>query len=184
MVGTMRASGRRFGRGPALVVLAAVLVVTGLPAEAQTPPSSGTADDLLVSDPDGQVFGDRSLLPAPGEEPAGDEVVALRTATTRTFETDVPGVFVTEQFAAPVNVEAGEGWVPIDPTLEAEGDSWANTADRVDVAVAGTADAEELAAVTLPAGASVGFALDGAVGVEADVDGDTAVFTDATTAST
>src|SRR5690606_34384809 len=82
------------------------------------PPSSGTADDLLVSDPDGQVFGDRSLLPAPGEEPAGDEVVALRTATTRTFETDVPGVFVTEQFAAPVNVEAGEGWVPIDPTLE------------------------------------------------------------------
>jgi len=37
------------------------------------------------------VFGDRSLIPAAGEEPAGDEVVSARTATSRTFETAVPG---------------------------------------------------------------------------------------------
>ena len=82
----MRGSGR--GRFSLLAgTLVAVLLVAGLPAEAQDP-----APDSAGPPPaDNFVFGDRSLIPAAGEEPAGDEVVSARTATSRTFETAVPG---------------------------------------------------------------------------------------------
>lgn len=120
------------------------------------------------------------MVPGPGETPTGDEVVELRTATTRTYETDLAGVYVTRQWATPVNVDTGDGWEPIDPTLEPAGDDgYTNTADRVDVTVAATADDPQLATVELASGASVGFSLDDAAAVDADVDGDTAVFADA-----
>lgn len=79
--GRSRRDGRRsLWRGPVLALLAAVLVVTGLPAEAQAPRGPGTAEVPVVVDPEGRVFADRTLLPAPGEVPTG--------ATTRSGRTE------------------------------------------------------------------------------------------------
>lgn len=158
-----------------VMVVLAVLGSTGFPAVAQTPP-----DPVEPAPGAGtNVFGDLGLLPDPGQAPTGEEVVSERTATTRTFETDLPGVWLTQQYPAPVNVRTANGWEPIDPTLEPVGDEFANALDAVEVSVAGTADADQLAGLTIPSGASVSFSLDGAAAVTADVDGDTAIYADA-----
>ena len=125
------------------------------------------------------MFGDRSLLPGPGESPSGEEVVAERTATTRTFETDIPGLWLTQQFAAPVNVAVGEVFEPIDPSLEPSSDGFANTLDSVEVTVADVADAASLGSLELPSGASAAFSLDGAAPSAAVVDGSVATYADA-----
>ena len=125
------------------------------------------------------MFGDRSVLPAPGEAPEGDEVVAERTETTRTFETDLPGVWLTQQYAAPVHVETAAGFEPIDPTLEPSADGYENILDSVDVSVADSADSEALGSLTLASGASVAFSLEDASSVPASVDGSVAEYEDA-----
>lgn len=167
------------GRATGAMVAALAMLLTGLPAVAQTPPDPSTTAGSAAAGPDGFVFGDRSLIPAAGEEPPGDEVVSERTATSRTFETDVPGVFLTQQYETAANVETAQGWEPIDTTLEPAVGGFVNALDAVEVSVAGSADDAKLAAVELASGVSAGFSLDGASSVEADVDGDTAVYVDA-----
>ena len=95
-------------------------------------------------------------------------MVDQRTATSRTYETSVPGVLVTQQHTAPINAETDDGWEPIDPTFEPDDDGYTNAVDRIDVAVAMEADADELGALSLPSGASVAFGLAGADAVEAE----------------
>lgn len=125
------------------------------------------------------MFGDRSLIPAAGEAPAGVEVVSERTATSRTFETEIPGVFVTESSLARINYREGGEWHEIDPTLTSDGGGgFENAADSTTISVAGDAAEETVASVELADGSSVGFGLDDAESSEAAVDGDTAVFED------
>lgn len=151
-----------------LAVSTMLVLLGGVPAVAQEgdPPSGD------------YVFGD-ALAPEDGEFPVGDEVVEARTETTRTYETEIPGVFSTEVSATPVNFQQNGDWVPIDASLvESEG-GFENAANSVQIDVADSADAETVAELTLPSSASVGFGIDDAEASEVAVDGDTATYEDA-----
>lgn len=64
-----------------------------------------------------------------GSNGRSDEIVALRTRTSRTFQTDF-GAMETEVFAGPIHFQANDGWRPIDNTLEARGAGFANRANE------------------------------------------------------
>lgn len=128
--------------------------------------------------PEEYVFGE-VLAPEDGEFPAGDELVEARTETTRTYETEIPGVFATEVSATPVNFQQNGDWVAIDASLvESEG-GFENAANSVHIDVADSADAETVAELTLPSSVSVGFGIDDAEASDVAVDGDTATYEDA-----
>lgn len=172
----MRGHGGRRLFGLVAVTLVGVLLVAGLPASAQAtdPDPSGPPPPV-----DGLVFGDRSLIPLAGTEPTGDEVVGERTATSRTFETEIPGVFVTESSLSRLNYRQGGAWRPIDSTLVADGDGgFENAADSTTISMADDAAESTVAEVELADGSSVGFGLDDADPTEPEVSGDTAVYDD------
>jgi len=95
------------------------------------------------------------------EAKAGDELVSLRTATTRTYATDTPGEFETKAFTEPVNYrDAAGAWHDIDTTLTKGGDgAWHSTAGPVKVTVAGAANAASLTNVELGGGLGIGWGL-------------------------
>lgn len=109
-----------------------------------------------------------------------DELVSARTEFSRTFATSLPGVFETVSSAAPLHFEGADGgWHRFDNDLEpAAGDVVAPAATDVPVAIATDASVSELVSVEPAEGVSVGFGLEGAAAVEAEVDGDTATFSD------
>jgi hypothetical protein len=109
----------------------------------------------------------------------GDEVVGLRTATSRTFATDLDGVMETVAWPSPVHFQepGGDGvWRAIDTDLVGEAGVLKPAASGLDVELAGEADAGVLASVSPGGGVSVGFGFDGAEGVAAVADGDTALY--------
>lgn len=161
------------GRRTFLALAAATFtVLAGLPP-------ARAAETARVTEPEPFVFGEiGDLLSAPGDEPAGEEVVEARTETTRTYETDIPGVFATEVSQTPLNYQVGEDWVPIDPTLVPTVDGFENAANEVQIEVADSADAETVAELSLP-GASVGFSIEGGEAGEPAVADDTATYENA-----
>ncbi|ANS79605.1 putative large secreted protein [Serinicoccus hydrothermalis] len=100
-------------------------------------------------------------LERPVLEP-GDEVIAQRTETSKTFVGEEPGLFETRVFTEPVHVATDEGWVDVDTELVGEGGRWVPQTSPVGVSLAGDAEDESLAQVDLEDGVSVGWGWSGA----------------------
>ena len=101
---------------------------------------------------------------APEDElalPPGVEIVSARQQRSRTFTTAEPGKFRTELFANPIHYADDAGALrPIDPSLHGTpGDHVTNTGDVVDVEIATSSGADQLASVDLPSGESVSFGM-------------------------
>jgi hypothetical protein len=147
------------------------MVLAGLPV-------ARAAETARATEPEPFAFGEiDNPLSGSGEEPAGDEVVEARTETTRTYETEIPGVFATVVSAAPINFEENGEWVPIDASLVPTEDGFENAANEVQIEVADSADAETVAELSLP-GASVGFGIEDAEATEPAVGDDTVTYQD------
>lgn len=93
---------------------------------------------------------------------AGEEVVAERTASSKTFATDEGGVFETRLFGAPVHFQDRGEWVEIDTDLvPAAGGRLESEANAFGLSVADEAGDPELVRVELGEGASVAWGIDG-----------------------
>lgn len=118
----------------------------------------------------------RVSTPAPApvkgfDRATSKEIVAERDARSRTYANE-DGTRTSEISTDPVNYRDAHGdWQPIDTTLVQDGDGWTNAADSVTLRLAGRADADELAGVTLPSGESFGYGLSGAASVPGRADG-------------
>ncbi|MFE1925258.1 polymorphic toxin-type HINT domain-containing protein [Streptomyces asoensis] len=99
------------------------------------------------------------------------EIVSERDADSRTYANE-DGTRTSEISTDPVNYRDRKGtWQPIDSGLVERDGGWANTADSVDLRLAGRADADQVASVTLPSGESFGYGLSGAAPVAGAADG-------------
>lgn len=97
-----------------------------------------------------------AAAPSGGDE---DELVDERTATTKTFTTDEPGVYRTEVYPEPVHFEADPGeWVEIDASIEPVADGFASDGTGAPVEVT-TGEGTTDVAVELADDASVAFSL-------------------------
>lgn len=114
--------------------------------------------------------------PAPAQVKGFDrgtskEIVSERDARSRTYANQ-DGTRTSEVSTDPINYQDVRGvWRPIDSELVEQQGGWANTADSVNLRLAGRADAAELATVTLPSGESFGYGLSGAASVAGTADG-------------
>ncbi|WP_156301918.1 DUF6531 domain-containing protein, partial [Streptomyces sp. e14] len=118
----------------------------------------------------------RVSTPAPApvkgfDRATSKEIVAERDARSRTYANE-DGTRTSEISTDPINYRDAHGdWRPIDTSLVQDGDGWTNAADSVTLRLAGRADADELAGVTLPSGESFGYGLSGAASVPGRADG-------------
>ncbi|MFE4643534.1 DNRLRE domain-containing protein, partial [Streptomyces sp. NPDC056730] len=91
-----------------------------------------------------------------------EEIVSERDAHSRTYA-NADGTETTELSTTPLHFRDRAGaWQTVDPALVASDGGWTGAAGSVDVRLAGRADAERLAAVTLPSGESFAYGLEGA----------------------
>ena len=182
------------------VLVVVALVFAGVPGRGPVPfaaalensaQSEGTAPDAGAAisatesgdvpqtqpAPEAEPAAERSDPAITPEAPPGEEIVHRRTATSRTFATATAEKFRTEVFANPIHYrnEAGK-WRRIDPRLVAEGSGVTNAADTVDVDIAESAHAEELAGVQLADGLGVAFGVRGAADVPGDADARSVTF--------
>jgi RHS repeat-associated protein len=120
---------------------------------------------------------DPPVSPGRGFEPGvSQELVSRREANRRTY-VNPDGTETTEVATQPLNFRAPDGtWQPIDSTLRRSGASWRNAAGAVEVQLADTADAAELARVSFDSGHALGFGLSGAVRSVPRITGDTATY--------
>ncbi|MFE1960115.1 polymorphic toxin-type HINT domain-containing protein [Streptomyces sp. NPDC059479] len=109
------------------------------------------------------------------------EIVSERGARSRTYA-NADGTETTELSTVPVNYKDDSGaWRPIDPSLvesDADDSAFSNTSDSVDIRIADRADADRLAALTLPSGESFAYGLDGAAAAQGSADGDRVSYSD------
>jgi hypothetical protein len=117
-------------------------------------------------------------LTADGGVEGGDELVDRRTESSRTYATDLPGVYQTVQWPRPVNFQDTTGaWQEIDASLSEGADGSLHTvASEASLTIADDASEENLVTVDLPAGGSIGFGVTDAATVAPVVDGATATF--------
>ncbi len=116
------------------------------------------ADSESIPEPEGPVAHDPVPSPAPG-----DEIVGLRTETTKTYATATPNELRVVAFSGPVHFKNGAGhWQEINDNLvvDAKGDAEPKAHGR-DARFAAKADADELAWLDLGAGRSVSYGLRG-----------------------
>lgn len=106
-------------------------------------------------------------------------MIAERTEFSRTFATDVPGVYRTVQSPTPLHFQDGSGaWQPVSTELAVAGDGLVPEATEHAIEIAATATDAELASIATPGGGSVAFGFDDGASVSALVDGATATFAD------
>jgi hypothetical protein len=138
-----------------IVMLLAVTILAGLvpgPALAQTAPDAGP--QAPSAEEPGGVW-----IP-------GTEVVAMRTATTRTYLGDHPGQYVDKMYTQAVNFKQGADWKPIDSTLgSSTSGRRKNKANTFSVSVADRSDSASVGELALDSEHSVGFAIDGGASV-------------------
>lgn len=142
-------------------------------ATASASPDGGRASDVDGAASEAEESPTPPVMRDPSpvrEAPPGTEIIARRTGTSRTYATEEAGRFRTEVFSRPIHYldEQGE-WQRIDPRLKPDGASVTNAADAVDVTIANTAEAAEIAAVELADGGRVAFGLRGATAASAEV---------------
>ncbi|GGS22538.1 polymorphic toxin-type HINT domain-containing protein [Actinokineospora fastidiosa] len=100
----------------------------------------------------------------------------LRGEYKRTYD-NPDGTQTSEYSSRPLNYRAPDGsWQPIDPALVRAGTGWSNTADQVDVGIAGSAGARRLATVRLPSGQEIAYGVRGARDVAGRADGSTVTY--------
>jgi RHS repeat-associated protein len=101
------------------------------------------------------------------DEKTSRELPSARGAHERVYD-NTDGTQTTEFSTDPVNYQRSDGsWAPIDTRLTPAGDGagWRNSADSVDLRLAATADAGQLARLTLDGGPMLSFGLAGAASV-------------------
>ncbi len=165
----VRSSGRRGIAVSLSLSLSLPLFLAGLPLAAD----AGDAGGPLPSSPPDSA-------PVEEAEPTV-EVLTERTETTKTFETDVPGVMVTDVYAEPVHFEDPDTgqMVEIDTTLEPTSDGGlVTTAVPVPIEIAAEANDGEMVTVDLGAGRSASFGVEGSAPAPAldSVAGETVTF--------
>lgn len=139
----------------------------------QEPQPTSTLE--LVDDPGlppGPLEG--PLLPVDQLDPAlRREVEELRTETSRTYDNG-DGTYSTEQFLDPVHVENADGsFDPIETDLEGRDGRLHQKRGKVDIFL-GDSGADELTTIKPTGDTELGYALEGAADVPAEVDGETA----------
>ncbi|HEV7973876.1 polymorphic toxin-type HINT domain-containing protein [Amycolatopsis sp.] len=112
------------------------------------------------------------------DQATSKELPESRGAHDRTYA-NTDGTETTEFSTDPINYRTESGtWSPIETALVAieNGTGWHNTADAVDVRLAPTADAPELATLAVDADHAVSYSLAGAAPAAARIDGSTATY--------
>lgn len=151
-------------QGPSLPARALLVGLSALLCASLVPGSPAAAAELPL----------QPAEPAPVAASAV-ELEELRTATTKVFSTEEPGVLEARTFAGPVHfLDDAGGWRDIDPTLvpsDVPG-VYEGAANSALVQIAGDASAPALGRVELDPEHSVEFGLQGAAPVLAEPVGD------------
>lgn len=112
----------------------------------------------------------------------GKEILARRTANTKTFAADLPGSYETKFFAEPVHFDDDGKWVNIEAGLRAgNGATVENRANEFGLNLAEQADSSSLAKVEMDPDHSISMRLQGADDVEGDVRKNSVTYQDART---
>ena len=99
------------------------------------------------------------------------EIVSERDARSRMYANE-DGTRTSELSTTPINYQDERGvWRPINADLVEQNGGWVNAADSVGLRIAERADAQQLAAVTLPSGESFGYGLSGAAAAKGSAEG-------------
>ncbi|MEU4218228.1 polymorphic toxin-type HINT domain-containing protein [Actinoplanes sp. NPDC026623] len=113
---------------------------------------------------------------AAGFDRSTSRPVPPRNATERVYD-NADGTQTTEFSADPLNFRRPDGsWAPIDTTLTPDGAGWRNSADSVDLRLAGRADSAELVRLSLDADHVFGYSLAGATATAGEHSGDTVTY--------
>lgn len=142
----------------------------GRPAPDTTPPADHPMPSVPAPDADPAKI--LPTAPTVAAAPAGQEVVSLRTATSKTFVGDHPGELRTEVYTAPVHYKDAKGnWVDINTDLTpSKNGRRSQVANGLDVSLADSATDAALVSVGLDATHSLAFSLDGAAKATAKAD--------------
>jgi hypothetical protein len=112
----------------------------------------------------------------------GKEILARRTANTKTFAGDLPGSYETKFFAEPVHFDNEGKWVNIETGLRAgDGPTVENKANEFGLNLAEQADSSSLAKVEMDPDHSISMRLQGADDIEGDIRKDSVTYEDART---
>ncbi|MGI5398458.1 polymorphic toxin-type HINT domain-containing protein [Streptomyces sp. CA-135486] len=104
------------------------------------------------------------------------EIVSERDARSRTYANE-DGTRTSELSTTPINYQDERGvWRPINADVVEQNGGWANAADSVDLRIAERADAQRLAALTLPSGESFAYGLSGAAAAKGSAEGNRVVY--------
>ncbi len=139
--------------------------------QGQTTPPELLPNDQPATKPNPEAFsGKRDLAPA---QPAGQELVELRTSTSKTFVGDNPGERRTEVYGAPVHYQNPQGhWIDLDTDLAPSKNGRRHqVSNGLDVSLADSGNDAGLADIVLDGSHSVGFSLEGAAKVTGKTDG-------------
>ncbi len=157
-----------------VLIASSTSVLVPTTTSAEEPPD---ADVQVTSDGTGGL-----VLSGDGGVARRSELVDMRTATSRTYSTDVAGVLKTVAWPAPVHfLDEGGRWRSYDTDLEPAGAGVVEThRTALETEIATDLDALELVSVSPAAGMSVGFGLaGGSPGSAGIVAGDEVSFEDA-----